>query len=202
MHFPIFLCDASMRCWNYSFGMPLGSVVTAFWIASMPSKRVLLMISLSLGKRNVIPSKINWIGKLLQYGNVPLGHELPDAQHTKVPYFSDMPKTSLIIIQTVFFFMSSWLASIQSQPTITTHHPSYLLDVDLGPSCWRLLAPLVIFHFFQDPLWTSCATQKHVCPTCSYRYPLAEAYQGLLTVFLDRAKNFSFIRSSVLCWTT
>ena len=51
MHFSILLCHASMHCWKDSSGMPLSSAVTALLMASTPSKRVPLMIPLSLGKR-------------------------------------------------------------------------------------------------------------------------------------------------------
>ena len=71
MHFSILLCHTSMHCWKDSSGMPLSSIVTALLMASMPSKRVLLMIPLL---------EIRWTERLFQYGDVLLGQELPDAQ--------------------------------------------------------------------------------------------------------------------------
>ena len=44
------LCT-SMHCWNNSSRMSLSSVITDLLMASMPSKRVHLMIPLSLGER-------------------------------------------------------------------------------------------------------------------------------------------------------
>ena len=65
------LFHASMHCWKDSSGMPLSSIVMALLMASMPSKRVPLMIPLL---------EIRWIERLFQYGDVFLSQELPDAQ--------------------------------------------------------------------------------------------------------------------------
>ena len=83
MHFSILLCHAhaSMHCWKDSSGMLLSSIVTALLMTSTPSKWVPKMGSLELReKKRVTRSKIRWIRRLFQYGDVLLGQELPDAQ--------------------------------------------------------------------------------------------------------------------------
>ena len=78
MHFSILLCHASMHCWKDSSGMPLSSVVTALLMASTPSKRIPLMLPLSLGKRKKSHgARSGKIGMLFQYSDVLLGQELP-----------------------------------------------------------------------------------------------------------------------------
>ena len=49
LHFLMLLCQAFMRCKKNSFGMAISTVVTVSLMAYMPSKRVSLMISLSVG---------------------------------------------------------------------------------------------------------------------------------------------------------
>ena len=77
-----------------------------------------------------------------------------------------MPKSSVIIFQTVSFFLFSWLVIIvNGRPTIATFHLPYLIDVD--PSPFSLKTSLIWIH--DSPThtlpWTSCANEKHVCAT-------------------------------------
>ena len=129
MYFLILLCHASLYCWKTSIGMALNSVVTNFLMVSTSSKWIHLMIPLSLRKRKkAIWSKIRLIGRLFQYIDVPLDQELQSY------YFSDMPKSLVIIFQTLFFFFHVQLIFDHSnyQLTITTHH---LLYLDLSHTC-------------------------------------------------------------------
>ena len=82
MHFSILLCHASMHCWKDSSGMPLSSVITCSPLEGLHTfKTGPLDDPHELGeKKRVTRSKIRWTGRLLQYGNVLLGQELPDAQ--------------------------------------------------------------------------------------------------------------------------
>ena len=113
IHFLILLYHASMHCWKDSSGMLLSSVVTAVLMASTSSKWVPLIIPLGKKKKShrARSIELNW---LFQYNDITLCQELLNAQHTKSYYFSDMPKFLLIIFQTLFFFMFSWLANIQT----------------------------------------------------------------------------------------
>ena len=99
MYFPIFLCHTSMHCWKDSSWMPLSFVIRALLMTSMPSKMAPLMTPWSLEKRKKYPG---------------------DAQYTQSHYFTDIPKSSLIIYQTLYFFMSSWLVIIW---TVNRHLP-------------------------------------------------------------------------------
>ena len=62
--------------------MSLSSAVTALLVASTPSTETgSLGDLLELGEnKKVTRSKIGWIGRLFQYGDVLLGQELPDAE--------------------------------------------------------------------------------------------------------------------------
>ena len=82
MHFSILLCHASMHCWKDSSGMPLSSVITCSPLEGLHTfKTGPLDDPHELGeKKKVTQSKIRWTGRLLQYGDVLLGQELPDAQ--------------------------------------------------------------------------------------------------------------------------
>ena len=60
--------------------------------------------------QNITQSKIRWIGRFYQYGHVPPNQELEDTQHIQLLYFSNIPKSSVIILQTLSFFGTSWLA--------------------------------------------------------------------------------------------
>ena len=59
--------------------VPLSSVVTALLMASTPSKLVPLMIPLTLGKRKSHTEQGQVNREVVQYGDVLLGQELPDA---------------------------------------------------------------------------------------------------------------------------
>ena len=51
-------------------------------------------------------SKIGWIEDLFKYGDALHSLEQLDDQHTQFHNFSDMPKSSVIIFQTLSFFLS------------------------------------------------------------------------------------------------
>ena len=59
----------------------------------------------------------------------------------------------------------------------------------LFPRYWPKSGLLKASHFwsllllFHDPLWTSCATQKHVCTIWFYLYTFTETFQVLVTEF-------------------
>ena len=71
-----------MHCWNDSSGMPLSSgrhygLLDGLYTFKMGP----LDDPIELGEKNkVARSKIRWIGRLFQYGDVLLRQELPDAQ--------------------------------------------------------------------------------------------------------------------------
>ena len=66
-----------------------------------------------LGKKNKITqNKIRCIGRLFQFGNISLCQKLRNAQHIQSCHFT--VKSSVIIFQTLSFFMSSFLAIIRT----------------------------------------------------------------------------------------
>ena len=62
-------------------------------------------------KKKVKRNKIRWM-RFFMYSDVPLGQELSNVQEANSCYFSNMSKSSVIIFQTLFFFISSWFAII------------------------------------------------------------------------------------------
>ena len=56
-----------------------------------------------------------------------------------------MPKSSVIIFQILFFFMSSLLVVIQTVNWWSPH--TTCLNINISTDCWRLPTPGVAFHF-------------------------------------------------------
>ena len=122
MYFTIPFCYSSMHCWENYFVMPLRSFVMSLLMSSTPSKWILPNDPLELKKKKTTRCKISWIGRLFQYGNVPLSQELPDAQYTQYHYFSDIAKSLVIIFQTLpFFYVQVICNHSNGQPTIATN---------------------------------------------------------------------------------
>ena len=140
-------------------------------------------------KKNVTQSNIRWIGRLFQYGNVPLCQELLDAQHTQSYYFSDLSKSSEIIFQTVLFHVQLSCDHLNSQLKIATHHLSYPLDIDLCPN-------LSSFTLTRPSLDLLCHSQRPVYMglSLSTYWNISSVCDG---VFPNRDKNFRFIRFPV-----
>ena len=177
MPFHILLYKASCTAWRILLGW-LNSVVTPILVTSTPSK-----YSVEPEKKDKFTqSKIRWVERLFQYGDVPLRKELPDAQHTQSCYFSNVSKSSVIISQTQSFFMSNWLAIIRS---VNWRLPcSYLpgsLNVDLSSTCWRLPASEVIFHLHETIL--ELLKKKNMYSTWCYLHTFVEAFYVSNTEF-------------------
>ena len=120
-------------------------------------------------KRNVIRSKIRWIAKLLLYSEVPLGHELLDAQHTQSRCFSDMPKSLVIIFQTISLFSCPINLRSFEQSTDDRHTSLAWYSQQWSQSC--LMKASCTSSHLSTPfnfLWSSCITQKHKYVTYSY----------------------------------
>ena len=131
----------------------------ALSMAVISSKRVPLTSLLSLGKRKIKSHRATSVMKTFYSGYFPLDRKLPDAQYTQRRYFLDMPIYSVIIIQTLFFFMSSWLVIIRrvedphTLPALSVRHwPQFCLLK--ASRSWSSLSPP------HNHLWTSCNTQK------------------------------------------
>ena len=102
-----------------------------------------------------------------------------------------MPKSSVIIFQTLSFVKSSWLAIFwtvnqQSPRTICLTHLT-LTSVLLVEGLPLLESSSTSSH----PSLISCATQKHVCATWLYLHAPAEAFQVLVTEFSPTAPVIS-----------
>ena len=179
--------------------MLLNSVVTALLMASIPSKQVPFIIPLSFVK--ITRCKIRWIRRFFEYNDVPVVQGLPDNQHTQSGYFSHRRRSSLIIFQTLFLFISTKIeiiCTVNSQQTISAYHLPYSTGFDVSPACWRHPASGVIFHFLTSLLNLSYHTKACVCDimfslnTC---WSISSAYDEIIP---DQAKIFGFIRSSLL----
>ena len=128
-----------------------------------------LMIPLSLVEKKVIGSKIRWKREVVL---VLFSQEMLAVQYTQFYYFSNTPKSSVII-----FFMSSWFTIIQ---TVTQRSPhttcltcstlTSVLFVE-GLLLFFLFALLVSFKNMYTPPW-------------GYLHTLVEAFQILVTEFV------------------
>ena len=134
MHFPILVCHASIHCWKDSPGM-------ALLMASTPLKQILL----SLWKRKKSNEK--------DQVNSSLGTIFVLTFH--------MPKSSVVIFQTLYFFMSNWLAIIQSTNDCYT---STVLPTWYWPQSYFLKTSLswVYFYLFVS-LFETLVLFKDMC---------------------------------------
>ena len=102
------------------------------------------------------------------------------------------------LLNTVLFHIQPTYDYLNSQPTIATHHLSYLLDIDLTPVCWRPPAPRVIFQLF---ITLNFFCHSRICThnMLSISIQFAETFQVFVTKFFSTGpKNFRFIYFSVL----
>ena len=182
MYFPIPLCHAFIHCWKDSSGMPFCSVVMALLKTSTFSKRVSLIIIFQLKeKEKVTPSQTRGIDRLLQYGDVPLCLELPDAQGVvsrcigvvKLPRFL-LPQLSSHFLQRTKHTLEDlfvdllvgWTCGKKSLWTMPTSknviNAPKPLDVIISPTCWRPLASGVIFLHL-EPIFEHLVPLKNTC---------------------------------------
>ena len=106
---------------------------------------------------------------------------------------SSLLKSLLMILQTSFFFMSTWLAIIWA---VSKRSP---FPTALPARCWpwSLLkaflswSHLLLLHTY---FWSLCTPKKYVCTTWCYFHTLAEAFQ---VVFPNSIKYFRFTHCSV-----
>ena len=107
--------------------------------------------------KKVTQSKIRWIKRLFQYGDVPLSQELQNAQHTQSDYFLDMLKSSVIIFQTALFHVQQSV-----KQSTDDHHipPALMLTSVLFVEGLPLLESS--FTFSHTPLNFLCHPKTHL----------------------------------------
>ena len=102
-----------------------------------------------------------------------------------------MPKSSVIIFQTLSSVKSSWLVIFrtvnQLSPRTTCLTHLMLTSVLLAEGLPLLESSSTSSH----PSLISCATQKHVCATWCYLHALAEVFQVLVMEFSPTAPDIS-----------
>ena len=128
--------------------MPHSSVLTAFLMTSMPSKWVTLEekshTELDSVSREIVPVR----QCLFQLETAGCSTFLVPLLFSHAQIFSDnFPNT-------VLFYVQLTCDHVNCQLMIATYHPSYLLNIDLSPVCWKLPVPEIIFHLvdFFEPL--------------------------------------------------
>ena len=156
-----FLTEQLDLCHDYAlpegfFWMPLSVIIMAYLMASTPSK---WWYSWGWGKEknDTEQDHVNRVVVSIWYFSQPA------TQHNQSCYFSDMPKSSVIIFQILFLFMFNRLAIIQQvSQMIATYQLPYSLDNDFSPAGWRPPASRVIFHLLA-PLFEPVVLLKNMC---------------------------------------
>ena len=163
------LCNAG----RVLLGCP--SAITKFLTTSTSLKRVILMISLSFGKKS------KWNGtKPDEYGAYACMVMFLSArnnqifQFTQSLYFSDAQIISVIMFLTLSFYISCWLQSFE-QSTDHRHMPTILPAWRWPQSCllkascsWSHLSLLQTLFEPHFPI------KKYVSARCCYLHTLAE----------------------------
>ena len=109
-------------------------------------------------------------------------HQVPLLfRHDKI--FSDnFPKT-------IFFHIQLTYENSDSQMTITTYHPPYLLNIDLSLICVRPPAPRVIFHILMALFELLVPLKTSMCDTGLSPYIFWNTSSICDGVFPNQTKN-------------
>ena len=113
MHFCIHLCYASTHCWKDSSGMPINSVMTVLLMASMPYTQVPFELGEKKNYRAKSQTKQVWfslktVDHVLAHLHMILLLIITQQSWHHFVQSSCLPK-SFIILQTLSFFISSWV---------------------------------------------------------------------------------------------
>ena len=115
---------------------------------------------------------------------------MQDDQYTQSRYFSDMPKSSVIIFQTLSLLMSYRLAIIRTVNWWSPYTTCLACSTLTCPACWRTPASKV-FNFLRSSLNLIYHSKTRVRDM--------KLFEGFVAEFFpNRTKNFRFICSLVL----
>ena len=169
----ILLSCPSIQCWQDYSWMPLSSIVTVFLMASMPSKWVSLIISLSHTKQDkvnkkVVPSRqsFSWPGTAgCSTQSVPLlfrhvqifGNNLPNTvlikrlaiigtvirRSSHIIWFTRSTLTSILLVECLLLRYSSFTSS---WPTLDLlcHTKTHVGDLMLSPYTFRSISSVFL----------------------------------------------------------
>ena len=134
--------------------MLLSSVVTALLMTSTPSKRILLMILLSLEKSNTEQDQVNW-------------EVLPIQRCSSLQTTAGRSTYPVSLL-----FRLTQISSDDLLNTVLFHvHIPTAIPAQRYPSSCLLKASRSWNHHSPPPctlLWNSCVTEKHDCTTLYY----------------------------------
>ena len=188
------LCHASTYCRKDYSGMPLSSVVWAFLMISMPLKRILFDVFLSLVKTKML-------------------HGLRSGEYEVVVFFrtgifpslrncSMLPQTSFITFQT--YTNLKWKSPKYCPFSLEQSNDNCHTPHALPAWYWFQLYSLKASRpwSYLSPLYTrlliSGATEKHVC--MSYLYTRAEACQKLVREFPSAGPKIAGLFVPLCSW--
>ena len=137
---------------------------------------------------------------MFQFGNALLYQELLDPQFTQPCYFSDMSKSSVIIFQTLSFFMSSWFTIIQSTHN---HHTCLTNSMLISVLLIEGLLLLESSFTFLFSSWNLLCHLKMSAQRGVISHSLFEAFQVLVRIFPNWTESFKlYLFLGIDSWMT